>query len=72
MSVTNKAYVANYASDHAACLNALHNLSQFVTDLPAPNDAGELPTMHPEDLAMVKVLRYYIGEAAAVADKMFK
>lgn len=46
MSVKNKQHVNEYASCVGQMLSMLEDLQEFVESLPAPDDAGELPTLH--------------------------
>jgi len=46
MSVKNTAHVEQYVTNIVEMQRMLADLQKFVESLPAPDDAGELPTLH--------------------------
>ena len=71
MSVKNTEYVQRYVHEVAGLRAALANLAEFVDTLPAPDDAGELPTMHYGHLGTVSAIHVRIGELSRMADEMY-
>ncbi len=71
MSVRNKEYVQRYVTEVEGLRATLSSMLEFVDSLPAPDDAGELPTMHYGHLGTVSAIHVRIGELSRMADEMY-
>ena len=72
MSIKHKESVASYAACHADIIAALENLTEFVHDLPAPDDKGVLRNLHYGHLGTLQQLRVHLADAMRMADAFSK
>ena len=73
MRVKNTATVEAYVRNKTELEAALENLLDFVRDLPAPDDAGHLPSpIHYGHTGDVARIHESVGEAARIADEFNK
>ena len=69
MSIKHASAVNDYTDMVSKIQNALANLAEWATSLPAPDHAGELHNLHYGHLAKIEHIQNLLGHVSQAADK---
>lgn len=72
MSIKHKEAVDTYIACHADLTAALENLTEFVQNMPAPDEDGVLANLHYGHLGTIQQMRVHLAEAMRMADAFSK
>lgn len=69
MSIKHASSVNDYVAMVSNIQNALANLAEWATSLPAPDHRGELPTLDYGHLGTIDHIQSLLGQVSQAADK---
>jgi hypothetical protein len=68
MTVKSKKHVSEYASRVAEIQAALQNILEWTENLPAPDDAYEIPNLHYGHMGTIERIHNLVGEISKATD----